>query len=107
MYRPSWDRRDDMSKEQSCQIWDVDDEYHDDEDPGYRIREIYEAREWHVLVNVGSQDLPKNLCVGEAELLAELSQKLGSTKSETPAGASSKSLHARAFQASPRRQPMN
>ncbi|CAE7284360.1 unnamed protein product [Symbiodinium natans] len=44
------------------EIWDVDDEYHDDEDPGYRIREIYEA-----------------------ELLAELSQKLGSTKSETPA----------------------
>ncbi|CAE7838267.1 unnamed protein product [Symbiodinium sp. CCMP2592] len=45
------------------EVWDVNDEYHDDEDPGYRIREIYEA-----------------------ELLAELSQKLGPAKSETPAG---------------------
>ncbi|CAE7742590.1 unnamed protein product [Symbiodinium microadriaticum] len=46
------------------EAWDVNDEYHDDEDPGYRIREIYEA-----------------------ELLAELSQKLGPAKSETtPAG---------------------
>jgi len=25
------------------EIWDIDDEYHDDDDPGYRIREIYEA----------------------------------------------------------------
>jgi len=37
-------------------VWDVGDEYHDDEDPGYRIREIFEA-----------------------ELLAELSQKMTST----------------------------
>lgn len=35
------------------QEWDIGDEYHDDDDPGYRIREIYEA-----------------------ELLAELSQKV-------------------------------
>lgn len=40
-------------------VWDVGDEYHDDEDPGYRIREIYEA-----------------------ELLAELSQKMASNPSD-------------------------
>eukprot|EP00435_Cladocopium_sp_Y103_P039002 s1277_g10.t1 len=43
-------------------VWDVGDEYHDDEDPGYRIREIYEA-----------------------ELLAELSQKMASTNPSAPA----------------------
>eukprot|EP00913_Durusdinium_trenchii_P014846 g13923.t1 len=43
-------------------VWDVGDEYHDDEDPGYRIREIYEA-----------------------ELLAELSQKMASTNPSVPA----------------------
>lgn len=35
------------------EVWDAEDEYHDDDDPGYRIREIYEA-----------------------ELLAELSNKM-------------------------------
>eukprot|EP00931_Biecheleriopsis_adriatica_P092947 TRINITY_DN66703_c0_g1_i1.p1 TRINITY_DN66703_c0_g1~~TRINITY_DN66703_c0_g1_i1.p1 ORF type:complete len:764 (-),score=197.05 TRINITY_DN66703_c0_g1_i1:62-2353(-) len=45
------------------QVWDVGDEYHDDDDPGYRIREIYEA-----------------------ELLAELSHKMTtSSKSGAPA----------------------
>ncbi|CAJ1379938.1 unnamed protein product [Effrenium voratum] len=39
------------------EVWDADDQYHDDDDPGYRIREIYEA-----------------------ELLAELSHKMGSPK---------------------------
>eukprot|EP00913_Durusdinium_trenchii_P018740 g17610.t1 len=51
-------RRDAPQKE----VWDVDDEYHDDEDPGYRIREIYEA-----------------------ELLAELSQKMPPTEAPTEA----------------------
>jgi len=37
--------------------WDSDDEYHDDDDPGYRIREVYEA-----------------------ELLAELSAKMQATQ---------------------------
>lgn len=38
------------------EVWDIDDEYHDDDDPGYRIREIYEA-----------------------ELLAELANKMSSS----------------------------
>ena len=72
----------------STQIWDENDEYHDDEDPGYRIREIYEA----------SASAVFSQCLGcwhgavEAELLAELSHKLGSTKTETAtAGALSRS----------------
>lgn len=34
------------------QVWDVGDEYHDDEDPGYRIREIYEAQSCSICMNI-------------------------------------------------------
>eukprot|EP00440_Ansanella_granifera_P001389 gb/GFBE01001497.1/.p1 GENE.gb/GFBE01001497.1/~~gb/GFBE01001497.1/.p1 ORF type:complete len:758 (+),score=187.46 gb/GFBE01001497.1/:1-2274(+) len=43
------------------EVWDIDDEYHDDDDPGYRIREIYEA-----------------------ELLAELSHKMATSPKAAP-----------------------
>jgi len=50
-------RRNSETKE----VWDIDDEYHDDDDPGYRIREIYEA-----------------------ELLDELSHKMETSKPAAP-----------------------
>ena len=34
------------------EVWDVGDEYHDDEDPGYRIREIYEAQSCSICMNI-------------------------------------------------------
>mmetsp|Transcript_2405 Transcript_2405/g.4401 ORF Transcript_2405/g.4401 Transcript_2405/m.4401 type:complete len:734 (-) Transcript_2405:69-2270(-) len=55
-YRPK--RRNSEVKE----VWDEGDEYHDDDDPGYRIREIYEA-----------------------ELLDELSNKMPETGKSAPA----------------------
>lgn len=46
------------------EVWDAEDEYHDDDDPGYRIREIYEA-----------------------ELLAELSHKMSTSSPALSAAA--------------------
>ena len=43
------------------QVWDVGDEYHDDEDPGYRIREIYEAQSLSICMNSTKYHEPWNI----------------------------------------------
>ena len=87
-------------------VWDMDDEYHDDEDPGYRIREIFEAEHMQpycretnrILCFCDTNDfhfgqslscLQPELSNGpsKAELLAELSQKMAPNENKISADA--------------------
>lgn len=91
------------------EIWDIDDEYHDDDDPGYRIREIYEAEllaELAHKMSPSSQQLSPRATAAEAvadELASAAAEQgavpgAGSTQSKPVDGCDDGNVEARETQ---------